>query len=96
MVSLGSVSVYYLILELCQNGKTGLLPELEPIPLEAIREELASRTGQKFRSTNEWTTWFIGNSEYGTELERANLLIYLKEEEYFKKLLQEVQRKGRS
>lgn len=78
------VSTYYLILELLNNGDCGLLPDIEPISLSSIVDELLSRSKENFGSDPEaWARWFAGNKDHGTDIERANTLIFLKTREMF-------------
>jgi hypothetical protein len=73
------VSVYYLLIELLNNGSAGLMPEIEPLVEEDIMFELERRTGKSYGSQkDEWGKWFIRSTDCGTELERANLMIFMR------------------
>jgi hypothetical protein len=73
------VTTYFLVLELLEAGEAGLLPSLEPISMKSIAQELILRSGHDHGTNAEkWAYWFIGNPDHGTELERANLLMFLK------------------
>lgn len=78
MQKLSDVSTYYLVLELMNNGDVGLLPELEPIPEPEIIEELEHRTQEcSGSSKDKWAQWFLGAADHGSELERANFMMFL-------------------
>ena len=79
MSDLSNVSTYFLMLELMDGGKIGLLPELEPLAASEIFSELENRTSERFGSSkDDWASWFLGAAKHGTELERANFGIFLK------------------
>ena len=77
MDDLAAISTYYLVIEVCENGHSGLLPDLEPIAHQALVDELKQRTGLGFDEPEDWASWFVGNEKFGSDLERANLLMYL-------------------
>lgn len=86
---LQDVSTYYLMLELLDGGETGLLPELEPISEESIVKELERRSGSSFKNDkSKWVAWFLGNKDHATELERANLLIFVRTQQSMARVLQ--------
>ncbi len=86
-MELESVSTYYLIIELLNNGSAGLLPEHEPIPVQAIVSELVQRSGTTYHEDQEvWARWFIASKEHGSEIERANTLIFMNTREMFRDL----------
>lgn len=91
MNRLSSVSTYFLILELLNEGKSGLLPNIEPIEMSEIFTELETRTENKMdRDKEAWATWFLGNDKHGTELERSNLLIFLETRRHMQRLWRSV------
>ena len=78
MRDLSSVSTYFLMLEL-MDGRSGLLPDLEPLAASEIFSELENRTSERFGSSkDDWASWFLGAAKHGTELERANFSIFLR------------------
>lgn len=84
MKNLNSESVYFLLLELLNNGEAGLLPEIEPLTADEITAELERRTGNKFGlDLKSWARWFLGSKEFGSEMERANFLIFLEVIKFF-------------
>ena len=91
MKDLTGISVYYLILEALNDGNVGLLPLLEPIPWEDIVFELKQRTGLDYgNDSSHWARWFLGNDEWGSELERANLSMFLQTQESMTRIWQKL------
>ena len=91
MINIRDASVYYLILELLDGGKIGLLPDLEPLDPEVIVSELKRRTNLDIGNEGrEWATWFYGNPEYGSELERANLHMFLQTQDAMTRIWKKV------
>ena len=89
--NLKEVSVYYLLLEALNDGAAGLLPSIEPIPIEHLIAELTHRTGVNNNETVlDWAKWFLGSDVWGSELERANLLIFLKTQESMSQIWQKI------
>ena len=79
---LENASTYYLILELLEGGAAGLISCGHAISEGDILGELRNRTGQDLGSRKEdWAQFFIESSDLGSELERANVLIYLRTQE---------------
>ena len=79
---LNKASNYYLLLELLEDGRAGLLSNSSPIPTESLVVELKRRTGEDFGDNKEeWARHFIHSSNLCSELERANLMIFLKTQE---------------
>ncbi len=78
MNGLDKISTYYLCLELLNGGEAGLLPEVESLLEEDILGEMKHRTGKDFGNDKErWARFVIGSPEYGSELERSNLMIFM-------------------
>jgi hypothetical protein len=78
---LSNVSIYYLLLELLEDGRAGLINGEEGIPEINILQELQKRTGRNFETKAEWAKFFIADEYLGSEIERANLLIFVKTQE---------------
>lgn len=87
MNKFSDVSTYYLVLEYLDGGHVGVLPEIEPISSDELLSALKDRTGRNLGDDPKaWASWFIGNSEYGTELERANLWMFMQSQASLRKI----------
>jgi hypothetical protein len=76
---LSEVSTYFLILELLESGEAGLVQGLGPESIPTIILELESRTGMKYgEKADDWAKQFLQSKHLGSELERANLMIFLR------------------
>lgn len=78
---LSHASTYYLLLELLEDGRAGLVAREHDILESDILEELRLRTGKTFASRADWVNYFIRTEELGSDLERANLYIFFKTQE---------------
>lgn len=84
---LEKASVYYLILELLEDGRAGLISGSDTIPETSLILELKRRTGEDFGTVKEdWARYFIQSNDLGSELERANLMMFLKTRDAMKRI----------
>jgi hypothetical protein len=84
---LASVSTYFLLLELLNGGDTGLIQTQPPLSDATILKELKKRSNLDFASDkSKWARWFIESGDHGTDIERSNLLIFMKTLESMEKI----------
>lgn len=84
---LREASVYYLILELLEDGQAGLISGSDAIPEASLILELRRRTGKDFGAAKEsWVRYFIQSNDLGSELERANLMMFVRTQEAMRRI----------
>jgi hypothetical protein len=83
-----SISTYFLLLELLNNGDTGLIVISTQLSEYLIFEELKRRSGVDYgTSKKDWADWFIRGGDGSSKQERSHLLEFLKLKETTKKIL---------
>lgn len=88
---LRDASTYFLVLELLNEGEAGLISATDQIPIDEIVVELEMRTKLDFGNRKmDWAQHFVRSPSLGTELERANLLMFLQTQEAMTRIWKKV------
>ena len=91
---LEKLSNYFLILEALNDGNAGFLPREEPISKDKIFSELRRRTGLDIEDSDAaWSSWFISEESGAPEIERSNLMMFLKTQKSMQHIMERVEHK---
>lgn len=72
-MTLAEIRSYHLVCELLEDGKANLYPDLEPIEIRHIVEELKNRTGKDYgNDVSGWVSWFVESNAL-SEPDKTNL-----------------------